>query len=94
MKIYSTQILPVTLILTFSITIFNSNNNFTTNERFSSLYDVGHHWDDCPSYFTRVDLARNQNMGNTIPRVTMLDHLEISGLTKRPNSFGSTSTNI
>ena len=74
--------------------IFNSNSDFTTNERFTSLYDVGHHWDDCRSQFTRVNLARNQNMGNTMPRVIMLDHLEISGLTKRPKPFGSTSTNI
>ena len=49
---------------------------------------------DYQSSFTCENLSRNQNIGNAIPRVIMLDHLGISVLTKRPKPMDSTRTYI
>ena len=64
-------------------------------DRNTSVLDVGHHYDDCPTSRIRAQMAADQFIaGNNIPRDEMLEQLDNVGLTTRPQKMGTTSTNF
>ena len=73
----------------------NSNDIDIEVDRNTSMLDVGHHYDDCPTTRIRMHMGSDQFIaGNNLPRDEMLEQLEVVGLTTRPQKMGTTSTNL
>ena len=73
----------------------NSNNCDIHSDRNISILDVGYHYDDCAITCIRMQMGAEKFIaGNNIPRDKMLEQLEHTGLTTRPQKMGTTSTNL
>ena len=71
-----------------------NNGDYTVTDRFDSILDVGHHFDNCPTPRIRTRMVAPQYETHNIPRVKLLSDLEMQGKIRRPAPMGSTSTNI
>ena len=73
----------------------NSNDNNITYQ-FNSHFDVVHHSNDLTTVSINQFVIQQNNVSidNLLPRVEMLEKLEISGLVIYPKPRGSTSTNL